>query len=57
MPRKDAYLMSQRNAAIRDTFYRHLQSGVPIMTAYTLTAEQHFLSIEWVRKIIAAYSH
>lgn len=53
MSKRDHYLLSIRNKAIRQTFYDHLARGIPTMQAYALTAKQFYLSEGSVRNIIA----
>ncbi len=53
MPHKDDYQLHQRNQAIRRTFYRYIQTGIPRMLAYAQTAAEYYLSEKRVRDIIA----
>jgi len=53
MPQKDRYQIRQRNAAIRETFFHYIQTGMPRMEAYAKTGEEYFLGEERIRQIVA----
>lgn len=53
MSKRDTYLIRQRNAAIRKTFYNYLATGLSRMTAYAKTAGDYYLSEDRVREIVA----
>jgi len=53
MPTKDRYQIRQRNAAIRETFFHYLSTGLPRMDAYARTAAEYYLSEVRVREIVA----
>ena len=47
------YYRSERNIAIRQTFYAFVKQGYPIMQAYTETGKVFYLSEERIRQIVA----
>lgn len=53
MPKQDKYSYHIRNAAIRQTFYNYLHSGVHRMMAYAKTASEYYISEDRVRDIVA----
>jgi len=53
MPTKDRYQIQQRNAAIRETFFHYLQTGMPRMDAYARTAQEYYMGEKTIRDIVA----
>jgi len=53
MPNRDQYQIQQRNAAIRNTFFHYISTGMSRMNAYAKTAQEYYMGEERVRQIVA----
>jgi len=53
MPNKDQYQIRQRNAAIRETFFHYISTGMTRMDAYARTGAEYYLGEKTIRDIVA----